>query len=79
MIHIKNIHHLKAVLLRGEDCFMVMLSTGGMSNPFIYYSQVDKRFIISYGDMREEYSESALLIDEVIGQSLKFGRLYLKD
>jgi len=78
MLKIKNIYHLKEVLRRGEDSFLVVHETGGLSHPFIYY---DKRFFVTYDsiDDGKEYTDVALLDDEVTGKALQSGRLYLKD
>jgi len=76
---IKNIHHLKAVLARGEYCFMAVLPSFGLSNPYIYYRE--GKFRVSYDRDAEGvgYSELALLGDNVIGSALQLGRLYVRD
>ena len=79
MMKIKNIHHLKAVLGRGEYCFMAMLPSFGLSHPYIYYRE--GKFRVSYDRDAEGvgYSEGALLGDNVVGRALQSGKLYVKD
>ena len=92
MIKIKNIYHLKDVLLRGEDSFFVALKNGGFSHPYIYYNKSYMRFCVTYEAILpsndytdeevedgKEYTDVELLNNEIIGCALKEGRLYLED